>query len=1184
MKAWRVKMGLIVMVLAVASPLSLSLVAFGQAQTAPERRSLPAVAEVESEIVGNAKISYDADLKAGEFFQVRVKQKDAEIQLRLLDAKGTELASMSSPREIGDLEILSFVSTETASYTLEVSLLKVESGKGHYTIRREPSRAATARDRRRVEVERLFADAMSVRNAKGPSAVAAVKFSEALKGWLEVGDEYMAQLSKQLYVRFQARANFVEARKMIQGPERETQKEGLQRAISKFEEAARLFKESGESVNEAAAFLGAAVAAQDMGDFGSAIVFVEQTLPIFLDRKDKPLVASLLDILVTFHLILDDTDSAIKRLMEARSLYIELESPSDVARTENDIGGLYLVIGKRDEAHKFLDSSMQLRKKHADRCGLSASLSNLGYYYYADDKAKAQDFLLNQALPLYTSAEECDGGKGQTLINIGKLYYDLGANHLALDYLAKAKEALDLRYATLRLGDQNDFSIKVPTVINRRDTATALNFIGAANFASAKYQEASVSLRKSNPAKAAEAEANAKRLYQNAQSSYREALRLYREIPDKKHEATVMTNIGVVQSASGQTDEAVKTFDEALEVSRSIDDKDGEAITLINIGDTYLARSEQRKALEFYNRAIPLLKASGDTGGEAVALAGAMVAWSKIGNRRMAIFCGKQAINMFQDLRQTARGLDTEIQKDYLRGMRGAYQQLAELLIEEGLYAQAIQILNLYEDQQFFDFDRKASIEHAKPTQREHDWAQRYETQSKPLVQLRSEIQSVKRQIAYRQPTAEKKAQLQNLNAEFTTAVAAFDSAVKQAEKEFFQPPVEADKVAEVESVTLMQKALDVQQSGPKAFALYTLIGSDKFYVLLLKPSGIKTFSHPINAADLNGRIIKAQSDLQNNRFPAKARASSSDLYNIILGANSTDGSKRSLEAELKTEAPDTLLWALDGYLSSIPMAALYDARNSQYLVEKYQNVVFTRADAKRILRERKPWTTAIGFGKSTASEVKCETTCDNPPCDNSLIALRLVSQEMSAIFRGTPQRPALLKGPMMLDDKFTRESMLTGMKRDNPSLVHIASHFCFQPGDAAGSFLLLGNDKKFSLSEMRTYPDLYAGIDLLVLSACRTGALEPNQRGQQIDSLAELSQRLGAASVIATLWNADDVGTSRLMVKFYALHKRYPDLTKAELLRRSQLSLLKKQEASPDTNWDHPYYWAPFVLYGSFR
>jgi CHAT domain-containing protein len=1184
MKSRRVKSGLSSMMLAVILLLLLNSLAPGQKETMSDKQTLPTDAPVEVEVVGNNSVPYEINLKPGEFFQVRVEQKDFEILLRLLDAGGKELARMSSPKEKEGLETLSFVASEAASYKLAVSLLNEQSGKGKYAIRREPPRTATALDRRRVEVERLFADGMIARDTGGQAEIAIEKFSEALQGWRELGDEYMAQLSNLLVIRSQARATFLEAKKLIMQPQGEAGRTAFLTALEKFQDARRLYHEGGETFNEGASFLGAALAEQGLGNVEATISFVELSLPIYSREEHKPVKVDLLDNLVTFYLILNDTDSAMKNLMEARSLYVELKQPDNEAATENNIGALYLEIGNNEEAYKYLDQSLQLRKKNGDRCGLPATLTGLGLYYYAvDQKVKAKEFLLDQALPLYPPGGECASDKAQTLISIGKFYYDLGSNDLALKYLAEAEDFLKINLVALQPLDPTDFGAQSQFIKNKSDTATALNYIGAANFALAKNQEAAISLITSNPGKVSEANAHVKDLYEKAQSSYKEALKLYREIFDKKHEATVMTNIGVVQSTSGQTDEALKIFDEALTVSRGDDDKNAEAITLNNIGETYLARGDQHRALEFFNRALPLLKAVNDRSGEAVALTDSMYAWSRIGNRRMAIFCGKQAINIFQDIRGATRGLDTEIQKDYLRSIRSSYQHLAELLIEERLYAQAVETLNLYQDQQFFDLDRNASVGQAAFSQREHIWAQRYETESKPLAQLSLRIEEVKRAIAYRQPTNVEKSQQQNLKAEFTHAVDAFNKVLEGAEKEFAQPPDEIDKNADVTQATKMLDALKLLGETPrhKTYALYTLIARDKFFALLLTPSGIKVFSHPINSDALNKLTIKVLSALQNPGFPEKILDSSSNLYNIILGATSTDDGKNTLEAELERDKPDILLWSLDGSLSYLPVAALYDVRKSQYLVEKYQNVVFTRADVERILRSPKAWTTGIGFGKSTPSEVTCETPCDKLPCDDRLKALHLVPQEMAAIFQGTPRHPALVNGTVLLDDRFTLDSMQKGK---NTPLVHIASHFCFRPGNAAESFLLLGDNNKFSLNQMRSYPDLYSGIDLLVLSACQTAALEPNQMGKEIDSLAELTQRLGAASVIATLWNADEIGASRLMIKFYRLHNLHPDWSKAELLRQAQLSLLRGNETAPDTNLEHPYYWAPFVLYGSFR
>ena len=75
------------------------------------------------------------------------------------------------------------------------------------------------------------------------------------------------------------------------------------------------------------------------------------------------------------------------------------------------------------------------------------------------------------------------------------------------------------------------------------------------------------------------------------------------------------------------------------------------------------------------------------------------------------------------------------------------------------------------------------------------------------------------------------------------------------------------------------------------------------------------------------------------------------------------------------------------------------------------------------------------------------------------------------------------------------------------------------------------------------------------------------------------LSQALfvaGAPSAVLTLWNVNDESTSHLM---QAMYKGLMEgEAKGEALRQAQLTLLH------DPIYHHPYYWAPFVLYGDWR
>jgi len=315
-----------------------------------------------------------------------------------------------------------------------------------------------------------------------------------------------------------------------------------------------------------------------------------------------------------------------------------------------------------------------------------------------------------------------------------------------------------------------------------------------------------------------------------------------------------------------------------------------------------------------------------------------------------------------------------------------------------------------------------------------------------------------------------------------------------------------------------------------------------------------------------------------------------------LVSGNRTDN---TLEAELATGRIDVLLWSLRGNLRYVPMGAIYDGDRREYLIEKFQNAVFTRAHKERFLVEPKRWTQGVGFGTSTAYP--------------GFASLPGVLNEISAIFGDTARgQQGLFSGRVFLNQAFTRQVLLT-IQQQKPSLVHIASHFKFQPGDSRNSFLLLGDGNRFSLFDMQQNLALFSGVDLLTLSACETAAQQSGANGKEVDGFAELAQRLGASSVLATLWKVNDNGTSTLMREFYRLRQENPGAAKSEILQKAQLNLLngkstadtgKRRRRSRSTEvaetddergripftpaieapYEHPYFWAPFVIFGSSR
>jgi CHAT domain-containing protein len=105
----------------------------------------------------------------------------------------------------------------------------------------------------------------------------------------------------------------------------------------------------------------------------------------------------------------------------------------------------------------------------------------------------------------------------------------------------------------------------------------------------------------------------------------------------------------------------------------------------------------------------------------------------------------------------------------------------------------------------------------------------------------------------------------------------------------------------------------------------------------------------------------------------------------------------------------------------------------------------------------------------------------------------------------------------------------------------------------------------------------LRLGADLLVLSACQT-ARQQVGRGDELMGLVRVLLYAGATSLVVSLWSVDDCSTGELMQHFYdMLYAGEPaqHVNRAKVLRQAMLDIRRQP------GWEHPYYWAPFILTG---
>ena len=255
----------------------------------------------------------------------------------------------------------------------------------------------------------------------------------------------------------------------------------------------------------------------------------------------------------------------------------------------------------------------------------------------------------------------------------------------------------------------------------------------------------------------------------------------------------------------------------------------------------------------------------------------------------------------------------------------------------------------------------------------------------------------------------------------------------------------------------------------------------------------------------------------------------------------------RPFENDLKAANADTLVFVPDGPLRTVPMAALHDG--NQFLVNRYRIAItpgLNLTDPRPVDREH---TKMLSMGLSQASQ--------------GFPGLPYVSDELKSI-------QALYAGEQLLNDQFRLANLEKALKKQPYSIVHVASHGQF--GNSVSDTFLLAFDERLTMDRLGEYVGLFKfreePLDLLTLSACETAAGD----NRAALGLAGIAVRAGARSALATLWQVNDPATYELIVEFYR-QLRIPSTTRAAALQAAQRKL------QGDQRYDHPGYWAPFLL-----
>ncbi len=375
--------------------------------------------------------------------------------------------------------------------------------------------------------------------------------------------------------------------------------------------------------------------------------------------------------------------------------------------------------------------------------------------------------------------------------------------------------------------------------------------------------------------------------------------------------------------------------------------------------------------------------------------------------------------------------------------------------------------------------------------------------------------------------------------------------------------------------------SLSLLATLPSATALlYYLPGEDRLDALLVSAGGRRHVRLAVPRAELNAAIDDFAAVLREpDRDPLPAAQA---LYRRLFAP---------LESAVSASGARVLALALADRLRFVPFAALHDGRG--WLVERYAIALHPGGRLAGRLKPASPQWRAAAFGATLGG-------AGFPP-------LPSVRGEIAAVVRQREGPGGALPGEAFLDQGFTAERLRSALA-GGAQVLHIASHFKFSAGDAAGSYLLLGDGGRLSLKELAGPQYRFDRTELVTLSACATGVSADDTYGQEVDGLAALLMGQGAPSVLASLWEVNDQSTAALMSSLYRLREGQ-HLSRALALQQAQLAMIRaampagggesrgvarvRLPGDPDPEpaapasalpgQAHPFHWGAFVLMGNW-
>jgi CHAT domain-containing protein/tetratricopeptide (TPR) repeat protein len=1077
---------------------------------------------------------YRLGVRAGDYVRLTVDQHGANVGVRLVTPGGATLVDVGYRQD--EPKVVSAVLESSGSYGLEIRSLETTRITGRYMAQVQQQRTARDGDAHRVLADRMFNEGETLRSDSRPGTTTAstVRYRRALALWRVARDrEGQAKSGRRLgeALHFMGKSTA---------------------ALAQLLDSLAVSRVAADAEAESAALAAAARVCLDLGRMGDATKFSQLAVDLSRKTRDRRGEAAALNVLGDVNMFSGRSRASLGHYREALAISERLLDRRGQAQALLNLGYTYGDLAQVPDAQQSYEGALILWRALGDARGQALTLTGLGQL-----GAVAGDN--QQALGRYRDAKalfELSGdrvGLASTLNGLGMVHFRLGEANTSIAYL---RRAVDL-FKAVRLPNGE--------AGNLLDLGRCLTVLG-------RHREA---LR-----------------------HYLAALSIARSIADGRLEARALGQIGRSFAALAQLDRARRYYRRASQLARAVDDPLCEFDALGGLAELLHRQGRNAEALSYLDDAFRLAVRSKHRFAEYQARYDLARIQRALDRLEPALANVRAALDLVEVLRSEVVSLD--LRASYLASIRAARELEIDIVMSlhermpDGKYNElAFEASERARARSFLDGlaqVRAGITEGVAPELLEHERS------------LRRALNAKAQQLANVQGNGGKAAAEA---AALLREIEAITASHREAEARIRAESPRYAALTQPKPLTL--KEIQTLVVDEQSVLLQYFIGKDRSYVWAVMPDRIHGFTLPARE-EIERRVRSYRAGLTAPAgAPLKAGGLSVDhledaraLSRMLLGP---------VAAYLTR--PRVLIVS-DGILHLLPFSALPDPRTiaadtqlADPLALAHELVHLPSASTLALLRRnwkqdnRWPKTARVFADpifeaddpriqvRKPANGVRPGVAIRAQPPDSLTRALRDVGGFGDGIPRLLETRrearaiaalaPAI---DTALDFDANRAGALSATLAQY-RVIHFATHGIVDNDhpELSGIILSLFNDKGEPQDGFLRLHDIYnlkLPVDLVVLSACST-ATGKEVVGEGLIGLVRGFMYAGSRRVLASLWKVDDEATGELMTRFYrGVFEK--GLTPPAALQAAQIELLTTRR------WQHPFYWAGFVLQGEWK